>query len=93
MSKSEIAVLIEATCDDGDVPGMDNNTGHGRINGFRAIFGAIHPADVNHDGQVGPADLAQLLAAWGPCQACAADFNHDGIVGPYDLAQLLSQWG
>jgi hypothetical protein len=56
-------------------------------------FAPTHPADLNCDGPVGPADLAQLLASWGPCANCAADFNHDGNVGPFDLAQLLSNWG
>jgi hypothetical protein len=50
-------------------------------------------ADLNGDGVVGPADLAQLLATWGSCQNCAADLNHDGAVGPADLAQLLAHWG
>jgi hypothetical protein len=62
------------------------------------------PADIapagpaNHDGVVGPADLAQLLSMWGACPApCAADLNPPGApngqVGPGDLAQLLSAWG
>ena len=53
-------------------------------------------ADLDSDCSVGPSDLAQLLAAWGPCrpnQGCPADFDGDSAVGPADLAQLLSQWG
>jgi predicted outer membrane repeat protein len=49
--------------------------------------------DLNGDGIVGPADLAQLLASWGACANCPADFNGDGAVGPADLAQLLAHWG
>ncbi|MCH8879493.1 MAG: hypothetical protein IID34_06370 [Planctomycetes bacterium] len=54
------------------------------------------PADFDCDGIVGPFDLAQLLAAWGPCadpDDCPADLNGDGTVGPFDLAQLLGNWG
>jgi hypothetical protein len=57
---------------------------------------ARHPADFNHDGFVGPADLAQLLAAWGPVAppllSREEDLNHDAAVGPFDLALLLSSW-
>ena len=52
--------------------------------------------DLTCDDAVGPADLAQLLATWGPCpkfSACPGDFDNDGNVGPADLADLLSQWG
>ena len=51
------------------------------------------PADLNDDDAVGPADLAMLLAAWGPCEDCPADLNGDGEVGPLDLATLLASWG
>jgi hypothetical protein len=57
------------------------------------------PADFDLDGQVGPADLAQLLAHWGQCPAkgpCIGDIappGGDGAVGPADLAQLLAHWG
>jgi hypothetical protein len=50
--------------------------------------------DLTGDGEVGPADLAQLLAAWGRCNgSCLADFTGDGQVGPADLAELLANWG
>jgi hypothetical protein len=54
--------------------------------------------DIDHDGVVGPADLADLIAAWGQCPGgadlppCPADLNHDGVVGPADMAQLLAHW-
>jgi hypothetical protein len=54
------------------------------------------PGDLTGDGQVGPADLAQLLSQWGPCsnpEACPADITGDDAVGPADLAQLLANWG
>ena len=52
------------------------------------------PADFNGDNVVGPADLAELLAAWGPCPLpCPPDANGDANVGPIDLAALLAGWG
>ena len=51
------------------------------------------PADFNGDGLVNAADLADLLADWGPCPGCAADFNGDGQVNAADLADLLATWG
>jgi hypothetical protein len=52
------------------------------------------PSDFNGDNQVGPADLAELLAAWGPCAPpCPPDANGDATVGPVDLAALLAGWG
>ena len=60
---------------------------------FNVIPADANPADLNDDGVVGPADLAELLASWGHCVGCPADLNHDGAVGPADLAQLLANWG
>ena len=51
------------------------------------------PADLDGDGEVGAADLASLLASWGPCPGCPADLNGDAEVGPFDLATLLAAWG
>ena len=51
------------------------------------------PADLTGDGQVGAADLAQLLGSWGPNPGHPADFNDDGMVNAADLAQLLGSWG
>ncbi|MCA9291259.1 MAG: DNRLRE domain-containing protein [Phycisphaerales bacterium] len=48
--------------------------------------------DLNGSGTVDAADLAILLAAWGPCGRCSADLDADGTVGPSDLALLLAQW-
>ena len=50
-------------------------------------------ADLDQDDVVGAADLADLLAAWGPNPGDPADFNGDGVVDAADLAQLLSAWG
>lgn len=51
------------------------------------------PWNLDGDGQVGAADLAQLLASWGSCDECPADIDGDGVVGAADLAQLLAAWG
>jgi hypothetical protein len=50
------------------------------------------PGDVNLDGFVDAADLATLLASWGPC-SCPADLNGNGAVDGTDLAILLANWG
>ena len=59
------------------------------------------PADIAPvgalDGIVGPADLGQMLASWGPCLTpCPADIAPPGgnsTVGPADLAEMLANWG
>jgi hypothetical protein len=57
------------------------------------------PADLTGDGLIGPADLANLLAHWGPCSSspiptgCPGDLDCDHAVGPADLAALLAAWG
>ena len=51
-------------------------------------------ADLNGDGVVNGADLAIMLAAWGPCgMSCPADLNGDNVVNGSDLAILLAAWG
>ena len=50
-------------------------------------------ADLDGDGTVDAADLAELLGTWGKCAGCPADLNGDGEVGPFDLALLLGSWG
>lgn len=51
------------------------------------------PADLDSDGIVGAADLAQLLGAWGLNPDHPADLNDDDVVNATDLAQLLGTWG
>ncbi len=65
---------------------------------FAGDSGSVMPpptcsADLDGDGTVGAADLAQLLGSWGPCPDCPADLDDSGDVGPFDLAQLLGAWG
>ena len=45
------------------------------------------------NGVIGVPDLLALLAAWGPCQCCAADLNGDEAVDVEDLLILLANWG
>ena len=47
--------------------------------------------DIDGNGAVDAADLAQLLAAWGT-NVEYADFNCDELVDAADLAQLLAEW-
>ena len=55
---------------------------------------ACNLADINGDGVVNGADLAQILALWGtPCLGCAVDINEDGEVDGADLALVLAGWG
>ena len=51
------------------------------------------PADLDSSGNVGAADLASLLAAWGTDPHGPPDFDDNNSVGPEDLAELLSNWG
>ena len=53
------------------------------------------PADVNLDCLVNGADLAAVLAAWGPCTAtpCVGDLNTSGAVDGSDIAAVLGAWG
>lgn len=60
---------------------------------FRVIGPSACPADLNHDGQVGSADIAVLLSAWGTAGANGEDLDGNGTVGSPDVAFLLSAWG
>lgn len=59
-------------------------------NGDGVLDACVCPADLNHDGTVGPGDLAILLGAW---STAAGDLDGDGTTGPGDLAVLLGAWG
>jgi formylglycine-generating enzyme required for sulfatase activity len=50
--------------------------------------------DLDHDGEVGGADIGLLLSNWGPCDStCLYDLNNDDKVNGGDLGLLLSGWG
>jgi hypothetical protein len=68
---------------------------------FKDADGAPPPdtceMDLDGDGIVGPADLADIFAQWGETDFCPAmlfaDFNDDGLVDAADLMILLNAWG
>jgi len=72
-----------------------NNTGTGEALSF--AVGGGQPGDLDGDGDVDAADLAQLLGTWGPYEPCPpfipADLDLDCAVGAFDLAILLGNWG
>ena len=49
------------------------------------------PADLDHDGTVGGADIAMMLQSWG--FEGIADLDHSGAVDGADLTLLLAAWG
>ena len=51
------------------------------------------PADLDGNGSVDSADLAQVLGSWGVCAGCPADLDGSGSVDSADLAQILGAWG
>ena len=54
----------------------------------------VDPADLDRNGEIGPADLALLLSLFGPTTPNGpGDLDGDSLVGPSDLAILLSRWG
>ena len=57
-------------------------------------LGTVMQLDLNGDGEIGGADIAQLLSSWGPVAAgTPADFDRNGAVDAADLARLLTNWG
>ena len=50
-------------------------------------------ADINRDGVVDGADLAELLESWGQYGYLTGDINLDGVVDGQDLSDLLGNWG
>ncbi len=76
-----------------------NDAGQILVTGFQGSVPAaalLTPAplgDLDVDLSVDAADLALLLAAWGPCAApCLGDLNDDLTVDAADLALLLNAW-
>ena len=63
------------------------------MGGNSDVNAELCPTDLDDSGDIGAADVTQLLGSWGPCAGCPADFNGDGVVGAFDLAQLLGAWG
>ena len=81
---------IDLTSDGGAIVAVDNSQfGFLKLEPFLATDTLI--GDLNGDGCVTGADLANLLAVWGSTNG-PADLDDDGIVGGSDLATLLSVW-
>jgi len=59
--------------------------------GSITVTGNANPADVNGDGSVNAADLAEVLNSWGATGG-AADVDGSGSVNAADLAMVLSAW-
>ena len=55
-------------------------------------FPADVSEDINGDGIVDGADLADLMSSWGTANPLA-DLNGDGVVDGSDLGKLLGAWG
>jgi hypothetical protein len=49
--------------------------------------------DLNLDGVIDGADLAQVLVLWGNPQPPLPDISGDGVFGGDDLAIVLANWG
>lgn len=77
-----------------DPPGSIVEAGVDNVRIVRRICDSGIPADLNNDGFVNAADLADLLGAWGPCAlpGCPEDLDGDGVIGSADLALLLGAW-
>lgn len=73
----------------------DGGGAGGQVQRLLALRACLPPpcgADLDEDGAVSGADLAALLASWGPTGG-RSDLDGDGSVGGADLALLLSVWG
>ena len=52
------------------------------------------PGDLDGDGDVGAADLTQLLSDWGCLgEGCPGDVDGNGLVDGADLTVILTGWG
>ena len=59
----------------------------------RVDEGPACPADIDGSGDVGFADLLELLTNWGPCVGCPQDLDGNDDVGFSDLLIVLTSWG
>ncbi|MDG1359690.1 MAG: PHB depolymerase family esterase [Phycisphaerales bacterium] len=80
-----------------DWPGQSGNMDIDATREVWNFFEAIgaddpaNPADLNGDGQVGPADLGLVLAWWG-VGSTGGDVNGDGNTDAQDIGALLAAW-
>lgn len=89
------AALSTADCNGNGVPDdcdiADGSSTDANKDGFPDEC-APCTADLNLDGDVGPADLAIVLSSWGTTSPLA-DLDDDGDVDAADLLALLNAWG
>jgi hypothetical protein len=78
-------------------PGIDDETGFGRIDANAALLEVQHDlCDLDGDGVVAITDFLWLLGLWGPCPVrpgCLGDIDRDGDVGISDFLIMLANWG
>ena len=74
---------------------LDGTVGGGDLNILLSCFGSTasvcSKVDLDGDGDVDAADLANLLNAFGPC--CLCDFNGDGSVAQSDIDFVSACFG
>ena len=69
---------------------VDDRNGIDFVSAIMVDTGSAVPEDLDGDGRVGGADLAQLLSSWGG--SGEADFDGNGHVDGADLSRLLAAW-
>ena len=59
------------------------------------VFEVVRPCsgDVTGDGDVGLADLLEVIGNWGSDGSEGGDVNGDAAVDLADLLQVISNWG
>ncbi len=72
----------------GDAPTVDMGAYEAGDTGPQPCFG-----DLDHDGDIDVADLAELLESYGESDTCDGDLDCDGDVDLADLAELLGVYG
>jgi len=50
-------------------------------------------ADLDGSGDVGFADILEIIGAWGPCVGCPQDLSGNGAVDFADILQVIAAWG
>ncbi len=63
---------------------------------YQGIAGNVNYGDLSGDGEVGVADLLEMLGSWGLAidEMCElADLDFDNVVGIEDLLVVLARWG
>lgn len=61
------------------------------IDAVARVHASGNPADIDGNGLVNGADLAEVLTAFGTASS-AADIDHSGLVDGLDLAAILAGW-